>query len=651
MVAQRKKQLVIANQLEDKNIKKIEKQLKINKRKSKAIPKSFVDDGLDFLLEVCDPEKRRKLTNEEFDFADNDIGFQEDLALLNQNEEQSDDSPKNNVKGQVLKAAKNRECCYDEASNEGDSSATGDQSETSTSDQENEDKKTTKLPRNFDDFGCNQQEYKEDIYGRLRDKKGNIVKDHRNQSSDKYIPPGKRLSDSTESAADLGKLKRQLKGLFNRLAETNLPGILSSVEKLYLHHSRHNMQEAINTIVVESLVVNVLSPERLIIEHCVLIAALHSNVGTEVGAQFLELVVQKFDEIYQSSDHSDITKKESDNLLLIIAHLYNFGLVAASLVKDILLMLAEHFHDKDVELILLILRVVGFSLRKDDPALLKEVIVTLQTKAAQSTVQPARTRFMLEIVLALRNNNLSKIPNYDPSLTENYKKLSRSLTKKGEAFCRLNISYRELLAAEKRGRWWVVGSAWAGQGPHEDSSLSVQPSKEHQYSASLMEMARKQRMNTEVRRNIFCILMTAEDFIEAFERLLRMELKGQQEREIIHVIIDCCIQEKTYNPYYAYLLQKFCHYHRRFQIASQFAFWDHFKGLKSLSQTQIGHMSKLLVHLILESSLCLSILKVIEFTEIDRLSVRFLRQILLGKYSVSFKFWHVFQIVEFFIFY
>lgn len=42
-----------------------------------------------------------------------------------------------------------------------------------------------------------------------------------------------------------------------------------------------------------------------------------------------------------------------------------------------------------------------------------------------------------------------------------------------------------------------------------------------QFSAKVLELARKQRMNTEVRRNIFCVIMTSEDYLDAFEKLLR----------------------------------------------------------------------------------------------------------------------------------
>lgn len=36
-----------------------------------------------------------------------------------------------------------------------------------------------------------------------------------------------------------------------------------------------------------------------------------------------------------------------------------------------------------------------------------------------------------------------------------------------------------------------------------------------------MELARKQRMNTDIRKKIFCVMMTSEDYLDAFEKLLR----------------------------------------------------------------------------------------------------------------------------------
>lgn len=144
----------------------------------------------------------------------------------------------------------------------------------------------------------------------------------------------------------------------------------------------------------------------------------------------------------------------------------------------------------------------------------------------------------------------------------------------------------------------------------------------------MLELARKQRMNTDVRRNIFCTMMTSEDFLDAFEKLLKLGLKDQQEREIVHILMDCCLQEKTYNPFYAFLASKFCTYERRFQMTFQFSIWDKFRDLENLSGTKFSNLVHLLTHLLKTKSLPLSVLKVVEFSELDKPRVHFLRRVL-----------------------
>lgn len=61
--------------------------------------------------------------------------------------------------------------------------------------------------------------------------------------------------------------------------------------------------------------------------------------------------------------------------------------------------------------------------------------------------------------------------------------------------------------------------------------------------------------------------MSAEDYMDAFEKLHRLGLKGQQSRDIVYVIMDCCLQEKKFNPYYAVLAQKFCDFDRKYQVS------------------------------------------------------------------------------------
>lgn len=93
----------------------------------------------------------------------------------------------------------------------------------------------------------------------------------------------------------------------------------------------------------------------------------------------METVVRHFDETYRRSSN---TGKECDNLASMIAHLYNFQVFHSLLLFDLLKQLVASFTARDVELVLLLLRNVGFALRKDDPLSLKELITEAQRKAS-----------------------------------------------------------------------------------------------------------------------------------------------------------------------------------------------------------------------------------------------------------------------------
>uniref|UniRef100_A0A8C5KCK3 Nucleolar MIF4G domain-containing protein 1 n=1 Tax=Jaculus jaculus TaxID=51337 RepID=A0A8C5KCK3_JACJA len=414
------------------------------------------------------------------------------------------------------------------------------------------------------------------------------------------------------------------------LSEPNMASISGQLEELYMSHSRKDMSDTLTAALMGACVTASAMPSRLMMEHVLLVSILHHTVGIEVGACFLEAVVRKFDEIYKDGGEG----KELDNLFTIIAHLYNFHVVQSLLIFDILKKLVGTFTEKDIELILLMLKNVGFVLRKDDALSLKELITEAQTKASGAGGKfqdQTRVRFMLETMLALKNNDMRKIPGYDPEPVEKLRKLQRALVRGAGSGSetRLRISWDGVLNAEQTGRWWIVGSAWSGT-PMIDNrhhTLAQKPLA-GTVSAKMLELARKQRMNTDIRRNIFCTVMTSEDYLDAFEKLLKLGLKDQQEREIVHVLVDCCLQEKTYNPFYAFLAGKFCNYERRFQMTFQFSIWDKFRDLENLPGTNLSNLVHLVAHLLKTKSLPLSILKVVEFSELDKPRVHFLRKVL-----------------------
>lgn len=139
--------------------------------------------------------------------------------------------------------------------------------------------------------------------------------------------------------------------------------------------------------------------------------------------------------------------------------------------------------------------------------------------------------------------------------------------------------------------------------------------------------------------------------MEAFEKLHHLAIKDH--KVIVTVIIHCCLSEKLFNPYYAVLTQKFCDFDRKYQVSNnklycdimcfinntfvydlqlavQFALWDRIKDIKSHSNVQINNLAQFLLHLIQHGGLALSVLKIVEFGELDKLTLRLVRKIVLG---------------------
>ncbi|XP_050347733.1 nucleolar MIF4G domain-containing protein 1 homolog isoform X2 [Nymphalis io] len=696
MDSQRKQIMLKANEEEDKMIRKLEKQLGLNKSKNKN--NYFTDDGLDYLLEICDRATSEQIVAAEKHLAEveRDSDFEEDLAVVTGKELPKSSEKKNKNKPNDANSEDeidtDDEMEVDEEVDDEEESAADDQFEDDNSDaddfdnenfsddddddisenikSDNEkdtkkskinktDVKTSKIKivpekdigkvfsedevshlSSDDDLeGASDEDNKvdevsridktekpdvwEDIYGRKRDKEGNIIKEEKGI----YIPPHLRNKDSA-SDKQLAQLKRQIKSVLNKLAGTNLHWACTSIENLYSQNSRNSVNTALTELWLEATVSSANTPDRMVAEHAALVSVLHANVGSEIGAHFLEELSRKFDEMMETPQ--SVEDKRLDNLVSCLAHLYCFKIYHACLLYDILARLVSQLSEKSMECVLTVLRSAGGLLRRDEPARLRAFIQDSQARLAHAhhaADKGSRVKFLVEVLLAVKNNNLNKIPNYDPTYVEHLIKACRSVVRRGNYITPLNIRLEDLLKTHERGKWWVVGSAWEGNRIQEaEPTAKPLPSTDQK----LLELARQQRMNTDVRRSIFCVIMSAEDYMDAFEKLQHLGLKGQQEREVVHVLLACCLQEKTYNPYYGVLGQKLCNFDRKYQLSIQYTVWDKIKDFESLSKQAMTNLGQFIIHLIMEKGLPLSVLKIIQFSDLNKKSVRFMRQILLA---------------------
>lgn len=200
---------------------------------------------------------------------------------------------------------------------------------------------------------------------------------------------------------------------------------------------------------------------------------------------------------------------------------------------------------------------------------------------------------MIETINNLKNNRMKKgvvAANVTSEHTIRMKKTLGSLnTRTIRASEPLRIGLKDIRDTDKRGKWWLVGASYKDEDRNDQdlaapqSKLRISPHSEDvemmdHGATDLLQLAREQRMNTDVRRSIFVSIMSATDYRDAHMRLLKLRLKKSQELEIPKVLIHCAGAEKIYNPYYTLIARKLCS-DRKLKMAFQFSLWGLFKRM------------------------------------------------------------------------
>lgn len=88
------------------------------------------------------------------------------------------------------------------------------------------------------------------------------------------------------------------------------------------------------------------------------------------------------------------------------------------------------------------------------------------------------------------------------------------------------LKWSKLLDPNKKGQWWLSGDVASATDNVEEVASRID--KDVLETQRMLQLAAAQKMNTDARRAIFCIIMSGDDYIDAFEKLLRLELPGKQ---------------------------------------------------------------------------------------------------------------------------
>lgn len=88
------------------------------------------------------------------------------------------------------------------------------------------------------------------------------------------------------------------------------------------------------------------------------------------------------------------------------------------------------------------------------------------------------------------------------------------------------LKWSKLLDPDKSGQWWLPSSMAVLVDSAEEVAAIID--REVFEVQKMLQLAAMQGMNTDARKAIFCIVMTAMDVLDAFQKLLTLNLPGKQ---------------------------------------------------------------------------------------------------------------------------
>ncbi|KAL3785282.1 hypothetical protein ACHAW5_008296 [Stephanodiscus triporus] len=548
----------------------------------------------------------------------------------------------------------------------------------------------------------------EDIYGNKIDpshgqatKPSKYVPPHLRKKPSDQVADGTAPADNHQGvskrykstvAADpetITLIQRQINNALNRLSDQTLESVSKSIASIYSTCPFHDVNDCLWKNIQSACVPHHMIMSGLIPLYIGAISGVHwlGGDGIQIGGCLVEWSVtnlidslnkgRKFggnsSNVADEEEH-EMINKEASNLLLIVCYLYNYGVIHCTLIYDLVRDFIHNFTEIDVEGLLIILSHCGQQLRADDPTALREIVLMVKdrsqtaadkgdtTRDENSTdrktnvADSSRIQYMVDSIIALKNNKPRKqdavIREKSNALKKHISRIKTSasqlLVGKKSGSC-LRVTLQDVLDAEAKGRWWMVGASWTGNQHHDKlwsdpdmpaekidnahtsnrklSSFSKKGLNENE--DSLLALASSLRMNTDARRSIFCIVMGSTDCDDAFEKIVRGGmLKPKVERDVIRVLVHCCGEEKAYNPFYAFLTARCCEYQAKSRFTLMLTFWDAFKQLDSFSARKVANLAKLLAHFVGANDKCVTIgvLKRIDFapTEMTEMVIIFL---------------------------
>ncbi|KAI3384972.1 hypothetical protein SNEBB_005148 [Seison nebaliae] len=449
--------------------------------------------------------------------------------------------------------------------------------------------------KNNNDNDGEKNKINEDIYGRELDDEGNVIKKEKNEN----------LSELNEIKIDENHQKYFF-SICNKLTNENCMKLSDNL-KNYLIKKNVNRIEI--RIIIDKYIQRTLFNESLkkvysltlLLPFMTTLTYLHYQKEVDFQRIIPNLMEKYLKNFHHQIEEINMNRIHCQNILNFFHIIFLLHVSDDELIYDLHFRLIDRFKTKgdNVHLLQLLhdsLSIVLFQLRRNNSVKYEKLRELILSISADNLSGNKSMILFNNLQLSLKNN--SKNIQQKMLVKQSSFELNEELLKESLGFLKklkidpihpLNLSYQQLLNADKLGRCWEIGSSIRVIIP---KSENIVLNEKDEKVEKLMKMY---RFNTENKRNIFLIIINSKSAEEFMEKI-KQSYSSQSmllKRDYIQIPFILILKSKKFNEIFIKILQQLLRLEKNNKMTLNCCCWDIFEKLNEEKKDEnFGELEK-----------------------------------------------------------
>ncbi|CAI8508122.1 unnamed protein product [Hanseniaspora opuntiae] len=337
------------------------------------------------------------------------------------------------------------------------------------------------------------------------------------------------------------KLEKDVKSLYNKLSETNINNIISSLLDLFNTYSRQVCMNAIIKRILADCNTSDKLLDQYLMNYIGTVYAIWKFKGVDFGASFIQKLVEKIISFLDTTaQDEDSVDKNGSNLVTLLAYCFNFGIITNKLIYNLLDLFAEVSNETS-----------------ELNNVINKLLVNLEETDNEDD---SRLQFLVDTLKDLRMNKIDKNltaktnhSNMKKSITKSLKIDTKTLGKNSSQA--IQVSLDDILNIDTKGKWWLIGGSYRGNmstdniGDDFAEDENIELDNDIEFSdielhddfidelPDYNQLAEQNKMSSQLSKAMFVGVSSAQDPLDCIMRLDKLNIKKKDYQELLRVLV------------------------------------------------------------------------------------------------------------------